>query len=212
MLRPNKVIKFLESKNILYSTPTSETMKGWREWRDKVRKEHPIQYAIRERAGDIWYCVKRAWYDMRARVKYTFKPPHKLVRDAMPKREWSDLSTLITSINFAIIQQFKLEADSGFVDWTEGEDNVKFKNWLDSANDWIVNGRPALLKQISAAYPPMKDVGDFFCEIEECQTPDAARASYDARYKDVITLEKVLEDTDEAILKGLIEHREYFWT
>lgn len=208
------VVKFLEDKGILYHVPYSLPMREWSAWRAKTMKEFPIQYHLREWASTLSYRLKHRWRVLRSYVKYTVSPPHKLVRKALPRREWTDLSTLIPDINFAIIRQFKIEADKSFVDWTATDDHKKFKNWLDTTNDWIVNGRPSLLKQIDDAYPPIGSLGDLdnLFDADTDETPEEAKVSYDRMYGAVNQLTALLDTTDTNILKGLIDHREYFWT
>lgn len=107
---------------------------------------------------------------------------------------------MIEDVGFAMIVAFKKEADESCVDWNGTENHRKFKNWLDSAADWIAVARPKLVQQMENAYPPHP------------LPPELKGKTYDELYGEVNRLEKLIEDTDTSILKQMIEYRDYMWT
>lgn len=182
-----------------YEHPRSLTMEGWTEWETNVKKNHPVQYFVREFANDTRYTL-RGWYrKVKNGVRWVFNPCHQDLRKAIP-RSWSDISDLIVDVNFAMILSFKKEADESHVDWDGTEKHREFKNWLDSAAHWITVGRPNCQAQADALYPeyPLSDL--------------QKGKSYEELYGELNKIEKLIEETNSNIIKQMVDNREYFWT
>lgn len=187
------------TKSFWYKIPPVASWDEWEDWREKMKKNYPLQYFLREFIGDFGYSCKRAYRDTKYAIKCFFKPYHSDIRKAVP-RQWADVSHLIVEVNFAMILSFKKEADESCVDWDGTEKHREFKDWLDSAANWIQEGRPNLKKQAENAYPPHP-------------LPEHLRGkSYDELYGEVNRIEELIDATDVNILKQMIDYREYMWT
>lgn len=191
-----------EAKFILgfwYSVPWSLEWGAWEQWRTETKQKHPIQYFLRE---DVvgWFryrkfCLRERYYA----IRNWFFPRHQEIRKAIPNN-WQDISSLIIDVNFAMILSFKKEADASIVVWDDNENHKNFKNWLDSAAQYITEERPRLQKEQEDSYPP-------------CPRPDYMKDwTYEQLYGRVNELEKIISDKDTNILKQMIDYREYMWT
>lgn len=160
----------------------------WDTWRAQTKANHPIQYRVREFA--TWLSHRFwDWVDWPVAMwRWAFKPPHKLVRAAIP-RTWSDLTGLIVDINFAIILQFKEEMD--IVDWDATEEHAAFRDWHTNAVKYIRTNRPDL-----------ESKKDDIIHIGGSET----------WYKAYQDIEDEIEKRDTELLKQMIENRGYFWT
>jgi hypothetical protein len=197
----SKLFKYLEFKGILYSVPYSETMEGWDIWRDKVKKEHPIQYFIRDSIESIEYGLMRRYRRLCYLTRTTFFPENKRIRAAIPVRGHDTCSTII-NMNFAAILQFKEEADNSYVEWDARDCDKEFKDWLDSAVVWINEGKVKLEAELMEAYPSVN-----FRDIFKSDP-----AVIQDLYKEVYRIEALIKETDENILVQLMKYREHFWT
>ena len=188
----------VESKPFWYKVPTSYTLDDWAEWEQQMKRDYPVQYFVREFFSDCKYTIRNFCRDIKYAIKCFLKPYHSDIRKAIP-RKWADVSNLIVDVNFAMILSFKNEADESCVDWDYG-DHRKFKNWLDAAAKWIQEDRPAIQKQRDDAYPPHP-------------LPDHMRNwNYEQLYGEVNKLEKIIDETDSAIIKQMVDYRDYMWT
>jgi hypothetical protein len=182
-----------------YEHPFSLTLDGWTEWRDSVKKNHPVQYFIREFVGDTRYTLRRWYRNVKNGLRWVFNPYHQDIRKAVP-RNWADITSLVVDVNFAMILSFKKEADGSFVDWNGTEKHREFKNWLDSAVHWITIGRPNCQAQADASYPPHP-------------LPDHMKGkTYEELYGELNKIEELIAETDSNILKKMIDYRDYMWT
>ena len=192
----NKTMK----KDFWYDVPSSLAWEDWEKWRNDTRAAYPFQYWLRE-TMPLWFQVY-IWWDLRElywKVYRFFNPCHKDIRKAV-SRQWSDITSLIIDVNFAMILSFKKEADEFWVDWDNTPEYRKFKNWLDSAAHWITEGRPNCEAQKDACYPPHP------------LPPEMKGWTYDQLYGNVNQMEKLISETDSNILKQMIEYRDYMWT
>lgn len=196
-----KLFKYLEFKGVLYAVPFAETMEGWDAWRNKVKKEYPIQYFIREKIEDIEDDIMRTYSRIRYYVRTLLIPENKRIRNAIPVRG-HDVTSIIEKMNFAAILQFKEEADKSQVDWAANENHKEFKDWLDRAVVWLNEGKANLEKELDRAYPT----------VSLMNTGEITLEKYNDMYKEVHRLEALIKQTDENILVQLIKYREYFWT
>jgi hypothetical protein len=197
----SKIFKYLEFKGILYAVPLSETLESWDAWGKKVKKEHPIQYFIRENIEDIEDDITRSYSRIRYYLRTLLFPEHKRIRDSIPVRG-CDVASIIENMNFAAILQFKEEADKSQVDWAANENHKEFKDWLDRAVVWINEGKANLEKELDRSYPTVSLMNTGETTLEE----------YNDMYKDVHRLEDLIKQTDENILVQMMKYREYFWT
>ncbi len=187
------------NKPFWYKKPDFLSSKSWKKWYEDTKVNHPIQYFLRETMGDWWHRFNRSRKDLYYTIRSWFRPEHSMVRNSIPRR-WSDLTELIHIINFAIILDFKGEADDSYVDWESDDEHIQFKKWLDNSAKYIEKERPALEIQLNDAYPEV----DIFGYNDP--TP------FDVKYAEVIRLENLIKDTDTKILKEMIDFRDYFWT
>lgn len=168
---------------------------------------------------DVWdffpYRYRMYYYD---HIKPLLCPSNKKIRASIP-RTWADITSLIVNVNFAMIKQFyEDEYLLGIVDWAgSSEGHKKFEQWLKDAYTYISHKRPSLEAERDNSYPPTKPLNEWFEEkIDENgkkvyqMIPD--KIPYEIRYKDVIRLEKEIEENDTKILKEMIEYRDFFWT
>jgi hypothetical protein len=197
-----KLFKYLEFKELIYSVPFAATSEEWDAWHTAIKKQHPIQYAIRELVENIEYKLTRKWYSLRYHVKTFFRPENEMIRKAVSKRH-ADITSIILDVNFAIILQFKKEADASCVDWQAHDSHAEFKKWLDAACVWISEGRANLEKEKDRAYPDIS--------LSELLKP-SSRKECNNLYKEVYRLEALIEQTDENVLTQMIKYRNYFWT
>ncbi|MFN5249945.1 MAG: hypothetical protein ACK5DE_02780 [Bacteroidota bacterium] len=199
----NKLFKYLEFKGLLYSVPYSATMEEWAAWRDNVKKSYPIQYAIRDTIETLEHRLYYRYTGLRYWIKTFFRAENETIRKAVPTR-YTDTTSLIIDVNFAIIKQFKKEADESYVDWDGHESHAEFKKWLDLAYTWITEGRPNLEKERDRAYPKRRSLAEIF--------KSDSKEDYHSLYGEVHRLEALIAQTDENILIQMIKYREYFWT
>jgi hypothetical protein len=157
------------------------------------------------------------YYDV---IKPIFNPSNKKVRKAVT-RKWADVTSLITDVNFAMIKQFyEEEYLLGFVDWeNSSEGHKQFEQWLKDTYAYVVYKRPSLEAERDNSYPELKPIDEWF--ESELTVDDKGNklysfkddgVPYEVKYKDVIRIEKEIEETDSSILHKMIEYREYFWT
>lgn len=157
------------------------------------------------------------YYDV---IKPIFRPRNKKVRKAIP-RKWADVTSLIVDVNFAMIKQFyEDEYLLGIVDWeNSSEGHKQFEQWLKEAYIYVTCKRPSLEAERDNSYPPTKPIEEWFeskPEVDEHGRKTFKMKDdgipYEVKYKDVIRLEKEIEESDSQILHKMIEYREYFWT
>jgi hypothetical protein len=197
----SKLFKYLEFKGILYTVPYSATMEGWDAWRDKVKKEHPIQYLVRDKLECIEYDLMRKYRRGSYLLRTLLSPENKLIRASIPVRD-HDTCSIIIKMNFAAILQFKEEADNSCVDWDGRDCDKEFKDWLDRAVGWINEGKAKLEAELMKAYPTVN-----FRDIFKSDPADVQNL-----YKEVYRIEELIKQTDEDILVQMIKYRDYFWT
>ena len=151
-------------------------------------------------------------------VKPIFCPKNKNIRKAVP-RKWADITSLIVDVNFAMIKQFyEDEYLLGIVDWEgSSERHKKFEQWLKEAYAYVAHKRPSLEAEMNNSYPPSKPFNQWFEEkIDEngkkiYEMKDDG-IPYEVKYKEVIRLEKEIDELDTKFLKEMVEYRHYFWT
>lgn len=202
----NRLYSEFDNKNypqykfkFFYKVPNSLSWEGWNDWRNLMKNNHPIQYAIREGSSSAMYRLKRMYRNTKCIIKSFFKPYHSDIRKAVP-RKWADITSLVVDVNFAMILSFKEEADKSQVDWDGTEKHREFKNWLDSAAHWITVGKPNCEAQRDACYPPHP------------LPPELKGKSYNELYGELNKIEELIAETDSNILKKMIDYRDYMWT
>jgi len=186
-------------KDLWYKTPSSLSWDDWENWRVNTRQQYPVQYFFREEVSLCFSIMWRRIKDFKYKIQCFFFPKHQEIRKVIP-RTWTDLSDLVVDLNFAMILSFKKEADESWVDWDGTEEHRKFKNWLDTAADWIKKTRPELEKQRDNSYPPQRPF------------KEQSAKTYDELYGEVNRIENLINETDSNILKQMIEYRDYMWT
>ena len=154
------------------------------------------------------------------KIRPIFSPHNKRYRKAIP-RTWSDVSSLIETVNFEFIKGFyEGEYLRGNTDWeATGLHAVEFAKWLESAYDYITIERPKLEKQMDDAYPPLPPLGEMFvpCEYDDkgkvkmFKMVDDGK-TYEEKYGEVNRLEQLIQDKDTEILTQLVKYRYFFWS
>lgn len=168
----------------------------------------------------IWdilpYSWQRCWYD---KIVPVFKPQNKRLRKVIPKI-WTDISSLIETVNFEFVKQFyEEEYVNGIVDWEKsGEHHIEFACWLEETYQYITVGRPKLEKELDAAYPPLRSVDDMFEESDELYKGKKTfklkerEGTYEELYREVNRIEQLIVDLDTEVLIEIVKRRQYFWT
>lgn len=180
---------------------------GWRNFNKVIRKEYPIQGWFREWFLSIdspiyWiiYKTSRLIKDYYRNIKRFFKPSHPRFRKAYPRHKWHDLTEAIVDINFALILDFwHEEIGADIVNWDATVNHSKFYNWIKDAVYWIERARPEALKQLDN-------------ELTIAHNNKNNLLSYEQRYGKHNRLEKYIDETDNEILKKMIDYRGFFWT
>jgi hypothetical protein len=173
------------------------------------------KYHIWDALDLLPYRFRMYYYD---HFKPIFFPKHKKVRAAVP-RTWADITSMIVDVNFAMIKEFyEDEYLDGMVDWEgSSEGHKKFEQWLKEAYVYAAHKRPSLEAERDNSYPPSRPFDEWFEEKTDekgrrvLQMKDDG-VPYEVKYKDVIRLDKKIEENDTKFLKEMIEYREYFWT
>lgn len=177
---------------------------------------------------DDWFGVRSMWdllpfsWKMRYydKIRTIWHDENERYRKVIP-RTWSDVSSLIDTVNFEFIKGFyEKEYLHGHTDWEgTGEHAVEFARWLESAYDYITIERPKLEEQMENAYPPHRPLDEMFepCEFDEngkakmYKMVDDGR-SYEEKYGEVNRLEQLIQDKDTEVLTNLIKYRHFFWS
>ncbi len=172
------------------------------------------KYGIWE-AWDLFpYGWRTTYYD---KIRPIFNPQNKRIRKSIP-RTWADITSLVVDVNFEFIKVFyEDEYKAGIVDWEATEQHGEFAKWLESVYVYITKDRPQLQKDLENAYPPSKPLDDMFEPIVDENGRKMFRMvddgiPYEAKYKEVNRIEKLIEDTDTEILTEFVKRRNYFWT
>jgi len=126
--------------------------------------------------------------------------------------QWTDKDELIRIILFEMIVNF-VESEEGVYDmdftkdlenkWVSQEyvDGVEARNQkIRDIYDYIKIERPRLEKCMIDSCPDIGDFGSLAAHMRQ------------ADYSEAIRYDKLVEDSDDAALKGIIELRGYLWT
>ena len=179
-----------------------------------------IRSFICEKFGiwDGWDLLPYRWrmwyYDS---IKPVFKPSNSRIRKSIP-RQYRDVTSLIVDVNFEFIKVFyEDEYVDGIVDWTATEHHQEFAKWLEKSYIYIIDERRELERQKDDAYPKTQSIDDMFEPLIDKNGRKMYQMkndgiSYDAKYKEVNRLEKLIEEKDTDILIQIIKRRDYFWT
>jgi hypothetical protein len=186
-------------KDLWYKAPSSLSWDDWENWRINMRQQYPVQYFFREEVSLCFSIMWRRIKDFKYKIKCFFFPMHQEIRKAIP-RTWTDITSLVVDVNFAMILSFKKEADESLVNWDGTPQHREFKNWLDSSAHWITVGKPNCQAQADVLHPP-HPLTDF-----------QKGKSYEELYGELNKMEKLISETDSNILKQMIDYRDYMWT
>ena len=170
---------------------------------DKISK----WYGFRELAYNIR--CGRYLNDLYSSIKSVFWPCHSIIHKSIP-RQWVDLPELIVDINLAIIRDFvEVEYNQNTVDWQESsKEHAEFEIWLKAAYRYVTVERPALQKQMQAAYPKFKSQD--FDEMMDEMSNDSL--TYTQKYGKVDKIEREINERDTNVMVRTIELRKFFWT
>jgi hypothetical protein len=202
-----------EQYGFWYKLPQSfENYKDWKVFNQRIRRAYPIQGWLRTQVFTednpvcrFFWSKQKDLSDFWYKIKCFFKPQHKMIREAIPNT-WTDITSLIVDVNFAMIRDFyHNEVVDGHVDWHAGPDCDKFYRWLKRAIKYIEVDRPKLLEDISNSYPDL-DIA------KENLFTSTDRKTYEELYGAQDKLEAILQRKDTNILKQMIDYRDIFWT
>jgi len=188
----------------IYRRPSSMLMGEWDKFEERILKEYPIQAYIREKVwGDyispLGYKIKNIKYSIRNFIR----PNHIRYRMSYLRHEYKEVDSIIEDGILALFRDFWYEEcwPKTIVDWQGDEEHKRIYNWMKETIDSIESKIPALQKKLEQAY---KNVSN------PLYTND--NQSYNEKYKDVIRIEKEIEDLTTKILHEIIDNRHYLWT
>jgi len=167
---------------------------------------------------DIWDLLPKYWryyyYDF---VKPIINPNNKRLRKAVPK-QWMDTTGLIPLLNFEMVKIFyEEEYLKGHIDWSATKEHKAFAKWLEKCYEWITKIKQQLERERDDSYPPCSNLENMFKEIIDKDGKKMYKfvddgIPYEVKYKDVLRLEKIIEETDTKFLTQIIKYRNFFWT
>jgi hypothetical protein len=193
-----------------YALPSelfSPKEEGWETFSKLIRKEYPIQGWFREWFlstdnfvyREIVFFKMRArdrWYNLR-RFIFTDVPRF---RKSWPRWQYKDICSAIVDCNFALICDFyHEEVVDGVVDWQADPEHQAFFNWLSESVFFIEFLLPRLEEKARLA-------------LHGAVNDKREGVPYEVKYKEMEELEKRIKSETDAILKKMIDFREYFWT
>lgn len=200
-----------------YALPTEflscgKIEKGWTTFYEKIKAEYPIQYFFR-----VWlFSYDNPVYSFlkhkiicpidafKHNTKRCFKPCHPRWRKVLPRHQYSDITELIVSSNFALICDFyHEEVENGWVDWSSDEKHKQFYKELKSYVKWIEEDRTALQDKIDKTLDKA---------IKNRKYKKDGTLDYNATYLKVEALEQEYERRESEVLTWLITNRKFFWT
>lgn len=180
----------------------------------KIRSHIYYKYGIWDAFDLLPYKWNMYYYE---HIKPIFNPCNTRIRKSV-SRTWKDISHLMVDINFEMIKVFyEDEYKADIVDWEATEHHSEFAKWLESAYNYITKERPQLEKDLENSYPPLPDFDKIFKPtIDENGNKRFEMFDdgipYEAKYKEVNRIEKLIEDKDTEILTEFTKRRNYFWT
>jgi hypothetical protein len=157
-----------------------------------------LSYWLRDRLRFTW--VYYLWYD---HVKPVFWPKHSELRAAIP-RTWVDIDTCIENVLYAAVISY-VEREKGLETWEhQGHEHPARKeaSMLKEVYLWARTDRAIALKEIDAAYPPIKDL-DF---------TTVTRASYTQSYGEVDRLQGLFDEKEDKYLAWVVANRRLMWS
>ena len=192
---------FLERKKLYYVQPSGLSREGWEKWEANISDSYPALFAFREKTQDFEDWIVDRFRDSKRGFRAIFRPRYTRVRKLIP-RTYADVTHLIREVNFALLIEFKEEADKSCVNWDATPEHKEFKQWLDTACVWITEGQANLANKINDIYEQVSLIPEGPTFMDKV-TP---------LYEEIDRIEKLMADTDNNILHKLIEYRSYMWT
>lgn len=196
----NHCLNLLENKDeTFYFKIKSWIFKKWGIW--DIHDLIPYKWSM-----FYWDCIKPL-----------FKPCNRRIRNSIP-RQWCDISQLIVDVNFEFVKTFyETEFKADIVDWNATEHHKEFAEWLTQSYLYITEQRPKLQKDLENAYPPSKPLDEMFKQTVNNDGETVYQmvddgVPYNVKYAEVNRIEKLIDDSDTALLQQIIKRRDYFWT
>lgn len=165
-----------------------------------------------------------SYYKFRSRmfyydyIKTIFKPNNSRIRKAIP-RQYRDICSLITDVNFEFVKAFyEEEYLDGNVDWENSSPGHKdFEIWLKEAYRFITVELPILESRLTEAYPPLRPLEEMFKPITDINGRKMYEMIDDGipfqeKYEKVLELEDTIKEKTTKILVDIVNKRDYFWT
>jgi len=182
-----KLKKALEnSKN---KEPIRYTPEEFHDYIDSIKnRDYPL-------INRIWDKIRFGFYDFTWYVYRLYKPCHKRIRKVIP-RSWCDLTELTLLVNFEIIKSF-VEDEMDMIEWNSDEHHKAAAAWLNASYKYITKERIQLEEDLRVAYNNV----DYRSELP-----------YDEKYKEVLRIEKTIEESDKSVIIGLANYRIFLWS
>jgi len=167
---------------------------------EKLRSnKYPIQYLIFYSLPEFYYSKIKFKLTIIFKSLYSLIwPKNKLIKKHISKDCSYDFVDTIRDVNFAVIVEFhkELEISGDHIDWARSPELTKFKQWLDSAVQYITVDRKKY-EERQEVYAQLKKYPPFW-GINLVKINN--------------NIETDMENRDNEILKEFISYRSFFWT
>jgi hypothetical protein len=188
---------------------------------DKPRKRSWLRKVLNEKFSiyDIWDVLPRQWrYRYWDTIGPFIEPQNCRFRKVIPRR-WSDISSLIETVNFEFVKGFyEDEYLNGTVNWDAFPEHREFADWLEATYRYITVERPQLEKDLENAYPPSPPIEEWFEPVDDpikggrvFKMKDDG-LTYEEKYGEVNRIEAIIDKKDTEILTEIVKRRQFFWS
>lgn len=174
---------------------------GYGEWDISdcyFQTNYPVQYFIRESVRHFLYRhVTYRYKELKWDVKGCLRNPRKEMRDKLFPIRWNDLTETIVQFHLETIIEFvDREKCFDIIDYSSDDSHKDFAAGLKDCHYYATTTRPALHLKLDKAHEAIPYNSDLpFTEM----------------FKDVISIEKEIEEYDEKVCEWVIKNRKMFW-
>jgi len=202
------------------------TVVGWQEFDNRIKKEFPIQYMIREFFSDIDAKIWRIKYKLDNWWIRNFDPQHQELRDAVPKN-WADLDTCIENFLYACIISY-VEKENGLGNYYNlRDDKVKYDEFIKTndkkledevANNW---GSVDLFKNYYddnfEFYQKLNEIYHYAkvkrpAYLEFYNSCGEVMLDFDGSEVTWDQIEEIMKKKDDLYLAAIVKYRGRLWT
>lgn len=155
---------------------------------------------------DLYYPTVRWLYD---NINCRLNPRQKWLTSSIPNT-WHDKVELIRDVLYTMVVHF-VEVEKCFEhnDWEYTKEQSEKGKQLKEIYHWIKLGRAEFVKQIDAAFPPIRE--DLSYAEHLLNRTEEQKAEDHKAYDKVWELEKQLEEYDNKCLVWIVENRSLLW-